>query len=54
MTLARLVAQLQQLLLEHPHAATAQVVVVPHGTDAQQALAEVHLDWRTVQLEARD
>jgi hypothetical protein len=52
-TLAQLVMQLQQLLLEQPQTADYIVVVLPHGNAPRQALTDIHQLKTTVQLEAR-
>ena len=53
MKLDALVMQLRQLLLEQPQTADYDVVLVPHGRDFAQALANVHQNKTTVLLEAR-
>lgn len=54
MTLARLLTQLQQLLLEHPEAAEFNVVIESYGDAYQQKLDTIHLDHATLLLEARN
>lgn len=53
MTLAQLLMQLQQLLLEQPQTADYLVVVLPHGNAPRQVVANVHQLKTFVQLEAR-
>lgn len=54
-TIAMLIQQLRQLVLEHPYAAELPLVICPHGFGHRQALEGVHLNLHetAVVLEAR-
>jgi len=50
MTIGRLIQQLRDLVLQHPHAAELPIVIHPHGFTHSQQLESIHLNLHATKV----